>query len=77
MRKETTNVRQDKEKRRHSGTVGFNVNWPSHDENNMEIPLKINNRADPAIPFLHTIQRQQKYYFEKTFVSSCSLQHYL
>lgn len=44
MRKETTHVCQDKEKRETLCAVGLNVNWPNHDENSMESPPKINKR---------------------------------
>ena len=67
MRKETTHVCQDKEKRRYSCAVGLNVNWPSHDENSMEIPPKINKRADSAIPSLHTYSKATKILFWKDF----------
>ena len=35
------NAREAVEKRESSNTVGMNVNWQSHNENNIEIPQKL------------------------------------
>ena len=44
-RTEITNVDEDVEKRDPLYTVGGNVNWYSHYENNMEVSQKIKNRT--------------------------------
>ena len=43
--KNITNVGKDVEKRKHFYPVGRNVNWYSHLENSVEVPLKVENRT--------------------------------
>ena len=43
--KNITNVGKDVEKRKHFYPDGRNVNWYSHLENSVEVPLKVENRT--------------------------------
>lgn len=48
----------------HLHTVGENINWCSCYRNSTEVPLKIELRYDPTIPFQLFIQRKQNHYLK-------------